>query len=497
MNDLHRRARRSGAGAIVAIAGLASLIAPAPGGARAQQDPQQRLWQGMEQQQSQQRSAPAPLREAVASRSPDSPLAAMVQPPEDRLQRQQLAVLDAVNRRDWFGADRLLREYLRMPRHSPAMSGFVAASRAAAAGELGPAVTGYEAVLEADPRFTRATLDLARTLYADNRVRDAREAFDRLRTQALPPEVTRHIDEYLLAIERRVRAQWSLSVSAVREDNVNSASTVVDPCALVLFDQCLANTPGDKLSDTGVYVEGSVSRWWPLAGHHGLLARGLVYGNHYARHDEFDNLVAAVYAGYQYASASAQVQVLPLLEVDLEGGREIYRAFGVRAAYTRPLGPRAQLEASLEYKARRFAPRFAASLEGDVRSASLFGQYVLPGGWLAFGHLMWRESEARETVFALREQVARVGINKSFADQASVSLAYGRREKRAEAANLVFGKRQRDHEDSLFLNVSVPRWGWQGLTPTLGYEYRNNRSSIPHAYNYEKHRLTLGVNAVF
>lgn len=492
-NRLRHRLRQLRAGARAALALSACLAGPS----WAQQDPQNRLWQGLEQQQSQQRSAPAPLNHELRSRSPDSPLAAMTQAPEERLQQQQLAVLNAVNQRDWFGADRLLREYTRMPRHAPALSAFVAASRAAANGDLEQAVNGYREVLQADPRFTRATLDLARTLYADNRVRDAEEVFDRLRTQSLPPDVLRHIDEYGQAIARRGQAQWTLSLSAVREDNVNNASTVVDPCALVFMDTCLANTPGERLPDTGVSLEASVNKGWPLAGHHGLLLRALAYGNHYSRHDDHDNLVAVVYAGYQYASARHQAQLLPLVEIDLEGGREIYRAVGLRAGYTRQLGDRAQVEASVEYKARRFAPALAENLEGDFRSVSLFGQYALPQGWLVFGQLMWRENEARQAVFAFREQIGRIGLHKAITDRATVSVAYARREKRAEAANAVFGKLQRDHEDSLYLNLALPGWRWQGLTPTLSYEYRNNRSTIAHAYNYEKNRLTLGVSAAF
>ena len=480
--------------ALTALIGLAALTAPS---AHAQQDAQTRLWQGVEQQQSRQREAPAPLRDDAMNRAPDSALAAMLQPADERLQQQQLAVLNAVNRRDWFGADKLLRQYARMPHYAPTLSAFVEASRAAASGDLTLAVDGYREVLRADPAFTRASLDLARALYADNRVRDAQDAFDRLRTQSLPPEVLRHIDEYAQAIARRGQAQWSISVSAVHEDNVNSASTVVDPCAIVFLGGCLANLPGEKVAATGVAVEASVNKLWPLAGNHGLLARGLAYGNRYFGHTGYDSLIGVVYAGYQYASARHQVQILPLLEIDAEGGREIYRAAGLRAGYTRPIGDRAQVEASVEFKARRFAPRFEQNLAGDFRSAALFGQYALPRGWLAFGQLMWRESEAREAVFAYRERVARLGVFRAFADRSTLSITYARREKRAEAENVVFGKRQRDHEDSLYLNLAMPRLGAAGLTPTLSYEYRDNRSSIPHAYAFEKSRLTLGVNAVF
>lgn len=484
-------------GMFLASTTLALVIGAFTTPAHAQQDAQTRLWQGLEQQQTRQRQAPAPLKDDALNRAPDSPLAAMLMPPDERLQQQQLAVLNAVNQRDWFAADKLLRQYARIPRHAPSLSAFVDASRAAAGGELDLAVAGYREVLRADPAFTRASLDLARTLYADNRVRDAQEAFDRLRTQSLPPEVLRHIDQYAQAIARRGEAQWSLTVSAVHEDNVNSASTVVDPCAIVFMGGCLANLPGERIAATGVALEAGVSKLWPLAGNHGLLLRGLSYGNRYFGHTAYDSLIGMVYAGYQYASARHQLQVLPLLEIDVEGGREIYRAAGVRAGLTRQIGDRAQVEASLEFKSRRFAQRYAENLEGNFRSAALFGQVALPRGWVAFGQLMWRQSDAREPVFAYREAVARLGVFTSFADRSTLSLAYARREKRADADNVVFGKRQRDHEDSLYLNLAMPRLGGQGLTPTLSYEYRDNRSSIPHAYAFEKSRLTLGVNAVF
>ena len=102
-----------------------------------------------------------------------------------------------------------------------------------------------------------------------------------------------------------------------------------------------------------------------------------------------------------------------------------------------------------------------------------------------------------QEIFFHRERAARVGVFKNFSGQVTVNAAYGWRERQAKAANAVFGKRQRDHEASLYLNVALPGHAWQGLTPTMTYEYRNNRSSIPHAYNYAKNRLTLGFSKNF
>lgn len=475
------------------------LLAAAP--ARAQQDTAERLWQGTEQQaqqaqQARRQAAPAPLDED-AQRALYGPAAALTQTPLTRIQQLTQAILQAVNQRDWFGADRLLRQYAQVPQHDPALVTFVAASRLAAEGDFSGAIAQYRAVLRTNPEFTRGNLDLARVLYADNRLRDAREVFERLRGQPLPPEVLHHVDEYLRALNQRGRMRVSLSVSAVRENNVNNASTVVDPCALVFYGACLQNEPGEKRGATGLYAEATLDKLWPLGGNHGLMLRSINYGNRYRHENGFGNLVSTTYLGYQYASARNQFQLLPLFEFDEEGGRKVYHAFGARLGYMRQLNERAQVEAAYEYKARRFSPIFKDNLQGDFRSLSLFGNYAFAPGLTGYGSLTWRDSEAEQPIFHYREKAARIGIFKNFSGRVTVNAAYGWRVRQAQAANAVFGKRQRDHEGSIYLNVTLPGYAWHGLTPTATYEYRDNRSTIPHAYAYEKHRLTLGVNKVF
>ncbi|KAF1047393.1 MAG: hypothetical protein GAK38_01912 [Xylophilus sp.] len=186
-----------------------------------------------------------------------------------------------------------------------------------------------------------------------------------------------------------------------------------------------------------------------------------------------------------------------MFEFDDEGGRKVYHAFGARAGYLRQLNERAQVEATYEYKARRFSPIFSENIQGDFRAVSLFGNYALAPGLLGYGSLIWRESEARQQIFHYREKAARLGIFKNFSGQVTVNAAYGWRGRQAKIANAVFGRRQRDHKGSIYLNVSLPGYAWHGLTPTMTYEYRDNRSSIPHAYDYEKNRLVLGVSKVF
>lgn len=464
--------------------------------AEARQDTADRLWQGSERQwrQQKEKAEPAPLEQQ--GQGPEGQAPVIDLPPGLKLQQLLFAILNAVNRRDWDAAERWLRLYASIPQHDPALFDFVEAGRAADQGRYREAVAGYKKVLESNPGFTRGRLDLARALYADNRLRDAETSFRALRDMPLPEQVLDHIDDYLGALAQRRRPRLSLSLSAVREDNVNRASTVVDVCALVFHGVCLANRPGKEISASGAYFEGTLNKLWSLPGNHSVLLRSINYGNEYRHGDDYDNLVSTTYLGYQYANARARFQLLPLFEYDREGGREIYQAFGVRAVLARQWRQRTELELSYEHKERDFSSALD-SLEGDSRRLSVFANHALRRDLVIYGGLIMHDSDARLDMFAYRERIARFGVYKAVADLATVNLSYSYRKKVAKGRHAVFARRQRDHEGSVYLNITLPRLAWHGVTPALSYEYRDNRSSIAHVYRYKKSRVTFGLNKIF
>ncbi len=464
----------------------------------AQQDTSDRLWQNTEQRAQQIRQQATPdHNDAQESEAYRAALSALTQTPRDRLQDLLLRILNAVNQGDWFGADRLLRQYAQVPRHDPALFDFVAASRLAAEQHFDKAIDGYQSVLRTNPLFSRGSLDLGRVQYADNRLQDAQETFRQLREQPLPTDIQSYIDEYQAAIAQRQAWQWSLAASWIYDDNLNQASTFVDRCALILNGACMTNRPGQKIGDSGLNFEASVNKLWALSGNHGLLFRSINYGNQYHTEDIYDNVVSINSMGYQFSSARNQWQLLPTFEYDNEGGHKAYHALGLRTSFRHQLTPRAQLEASLEYKDRHFSQRFAY-LQGNYRGASLFGIYWLHPNTQLYGMVTWRDSEAQSEILSYQEKIARLGIYKAFGEQLTFNLAYSFRRKQADAPNAFFnGRRQKDREHGIYLNITAPYLAWHGLTPTFSYEYRNNRSSIPHAYNFEKNRITLGLKKTF
>jgi tetratricopeptide (TPR) repeat protein len=91
------------------------------------------------------------------------------------------------------------------------------------------AVFAFERVLDVDPDNVRARLELARAYYDMNENEAAREEFRVTRTKQLPAGVEQTIEQYLTAIDSRLRAEekifrFFVEAQAGYDTNVNSAT---------------------------------------------------------------------------------------------------------------------------------------------------------------------------------------------------------------------------------------------------------------------------------
>jgi hypothetical protein len=91
------------------------------------------------------------------------------------------------------------------------------------------AVFAFERVLAVDPDNVRARLELARAYYEMNENEAAREEFNITRTKELPAGVDQTIEEYLTAIDTRMRAEarifrFFIEAQSGYDSNVNSAT---------------------------------------------------------------------------------------------------------------------------------------------------------------------------------------------------------------------------------------------------------------------------------
>lgn len=96
-------------------------------------------------------------------------------------------------------------------------------------GELTRAILAYERVLDAEPDNTQVKAAMAALYFRTGENREAKALFDSLSALSLPPNLAHNIDQYLRALDERMRrpkSGWTLwtSWSAGYDSNVNNGT---------------------------------------------------------------------------------------------------------------------------------------------------------------------------------------------------------------------------------------------------------------------------------
>jgi tetratricopeptide (TPR) repeat protein len=172
------------------------------------------------------------------------------------------------------------------------------------------AVFAFERVLAVDPDNTRARIELARAYFEMGENEASREEFSYASTQEIPEEVSATIEEYLTAIDARLRVEtqqrrigFYLQASAGYDSNVNSA-TDSSTVALPAFGNLVFTLDNSARElDSGFYqVEGGASFSSLVPGQEKLAVFGGASLFHRPTYNErnFDTSAANAQLGLRY-----------------------------------------------------------------------------------------------------------------------------------------------------------------------------------------------------
>jgi len=170
------------------------------------------------------------------------------------------------------------------------------------------AVFAFERVLAVDPDNVRARLELARAYYDMNENEAAREEFTVTRTKQLPEGVDKTIEEYLTAIDSRLRAEEKMfrfftEAQLGYDSNVNSA-TDTSQVALPAFGNLVFTLDQSARElDSGFYrMRGGAAFSTKFMDHDNLLAFGGAEAYYRGAFNETDFSTAAgdAHVGLRY-----------------------------------------------------------------------------------------------------------------------------------------------------------------------------------------------------
>ncbi len=364
------------------------------------------------------------------------------------------------------------------------------------------AVFALERVLAVNPNHVRARAEIARAYAALGETKTAKQEFETVKKQGVPPEVAVTIDRLLSAIERvedqgRTTVRGYVEGTIGHDTNVNSATSDRNVAVPAFGGAILTLTPGSvRRSDTYSSVGGGLSLRHPLGGEWALTA-GL-NGNKRMNSevDVFDTGSADAHVGvvrtYGKDIFSAALQYSQFW-VDNNRYRE---AAGFTAQWQHNYNARNQASLYVQYSDLRYMSQEQRNADRFVIGANF--AHALPGFKTVFygGAYVGDEPTRKDGFEHLGHTLygARVGAQHEFHRDAKVFANLGYENRRYGGEDPFFLRKRVDNQWNLGAGVVwTPAKFWR-VTPQFQYTHSNSNVALN---DYRREVVSVTVRREF
>jgi hypothetical protein len=413
------------------------------------------------------------------------------------------ALYITVSRRQWPEARRFLSAYELLPDRDPMMVSYAKGGLARADGDLADAERHYRDVLAVQADFLLGQLELARVLFENRKDREAREAFERIRTQIVPEGdkasgVIVTVDAFLNALRQRRGWHGSLAIGPIYSTNLNQSSESYT-CLLAADDgTCLFDRKvPDAIKGTGINIEGTLERNIPLSGHHGIRGRAILFGEIYPDHHDYSQGTLITRLGYQYQTGRNTMSLSPSVDLGTLGSSVLYEAWGANAEWQHTASNDLLLRLEANYRDFRYRIPGYTSQTGPLVDLSLTTWYVPSSGWTLFGGPDLASKDTPNPVDAYQQWGGRIGLHKTFGNSASLLLlgSYRRRDYRAYSE--LFEAKRSDDQYNATAIARIPALKFAGLIPEVVVQHTRVESNIDWLFSYKRTTASVRLSHAF
>lgn len=349
----------------------------------------------------------------------------------------------------------------------------------------------FHRILDRDPTLLRVRLELARTLYMEEKDEQADYHFGLAAARHPPVIVLRNITRFREAIRARRSWRFNVDFGVAPDSNINSAT---DKESLDINGLPFRLDPtGRARSGTGRFLGGEASARLNRSGKVPIYVGTYGRWTHY-RDAGFDDAYAGVEAGPEFVVAGGRLRALATGLRRWYGKRPLVSSVGARAEYEKLIGDKWTVVGSLLVRHNDYARR--RDLDGWEAEARASATHPLGPTTLGLASVSVRRDWASDRGQAFwREQVG-IGVLKEIGwglrPQLSVEVA----RQTGDGLSAPFARKRRDWLLEGSFSIYKRDWNIGGFAPSLSLTMTRNLSTIP-LYDEKRRRAELRLTKAF
>ncbi len=411
--------------------------------------------------------------------------------------RYMMDLLLAVNSMDLARIQRALSLYKLSADAKKEIILFAQANVEFLSGNLSRAIKLYEQLLRLDDGFVRAHLDLARLYFLDHQNKEAMQLFESIK---LPRQnVMLRVQQFKDAIRARNALGGSFSLGFVYGKNINQSSQKSIKQIFNFNNKLYESTrkSPDAISAYGLRYDLSLSKQFPLAGHHNAFFRLTSFGNFYRKYGIYSDQTVQLGLGYKYKSGAFSLQGAPVFERVFLDKKRLLDRTGLSLEFGKHF---ADLYAGFyaDFKQEKYKGAFSF-YNGDTFNATPSFVWATRGAVFVFGGLDFlQKSRTKDAKDSYKRYGARLGFSKGLSKLDFIFSASLRGSFYKGANRALSPTPRKDLEQIYTLTAKFKSLNFGGrLTPALSYSYTANKANIDWLYSYKRSDFLLKLESVF
>lgn len=412
------------------------------------------------------------------------------------------ALYHTVQQRHWQRARELLARYEILPDADALLIGYTKGALARANGDYDAAIRHLQKVSENAPKeFLLPKLALGRAQFEDHQDNAAQQTFNQVsnlldRQAEYQQGVIKTVDTFLTALEHRQGWQGSLSVGIAHDNNINQSSDA-STCLHYIGSICAIKRSVPKsITARGINYEGVLQRRFSVSGNHGVLLRGIAFGDIYQNQGDYNNHQLILSAGYSFQDVNDDWAISPVFKYTAQGHHTDHKAWGIDTTWRHTLSAKCTFSLGAGIEHQQY-PKAANLYDGNLINLNAGLWQGIGDSWIVFGQLRFAQKDSKTDVFSYQEGSLRVGATKYFGNDFNLTLQGRWLQRQYQENNAIFGVKRRDSEQYYSAALNAPKWEILGLEPGLLIEYTRNHSNVDWLYSYDKTQISLRLQKRF
>lgn len=423
----------------------------------------------------------------------------------DSTQEQELGIYHAINAQLWDKAQELLQRYRQQADHKPELILLVEGLQARAQQHFVGAIYKLEQAQKLAPHDARIQLELARLYTEDHQNQAATKLFLQLTDHPDLPTATKPvINAYIEGLQSRHQWHGSFSLGYGYNNNINQANGS-ELCVMSVLDHCFMTQSLPKpVGSAFTSYQLSLSRRFSLGGHHSLVLRPIIYGNHYQKKDtqstlfnDYSENTSILYAGYGFKNARTDFTLSPFIEHYMRGGHNHYTTPGLELSIEHSLSPNWKINTQATHKRYRYSSSAKSYFSNYNHSSIGAGlSYQLSPSTSLYGGLDWTRRKYTYAPSSSKEIGARLGLFSYFESGFYINALAIYKDNRFDEKTFLSAQPRHDRHSIFIASVGAPKWNVHNIYPEIRFKHITSKSNIVF-YNYRQNEVSLNFKYHF